>query len=116
MQAETPDNVVANLALVLLPIRRVQPSDFSVAQHLFPVTFHSLVPTQLLLLSLMQDLQIAPAFLGSRLILITERSETESRRAFSCISKDRDRIVKVSLITEYLIICVEIALVFDYFA
>lgn len=116
VQTEAPDDVVANLTLVLLPVSRVQPSNFSIAKHLFPITFHSLFPTQLFLLTIMQDLQITPTFLGCRLVLIAKWSEAESRRAFSCISKDRDCIVKVGLIAEYLIFFVETALVFDYLA
>ena len=44
VQAEAPDDVVANLALVLFPIRRVEPSNFSVAEHLLPIAFNGLVP------------------------------------------------------------------------
>ena len=51
--------------------------------------------------------------LVGRLVLIAEGSEAESGRAFGGIGKDGDCVVKVSLVAEYFVISVEIALVFD---
>lgn len=104
MQPKAPNNVIAYFVLILLPIRRVQPSYFSVPKQLLPIPFHSLVPIQLFLLILMQDFQIAPTFLVSWLVLVAEGSEAESRRALGGIGKDRDCVVKICLIAEDFVI------------
>lgn len=104
VQSETPNDFITYLVLVLLPIRRIEASYFSVAEHLLPIPFDSLVPIQLFLLVLMQDLQIAPTFLVGRLVLVAEGSETKRRRALGGIGEDRDCVVKISLIAKNLII------------
>ena len=54
----------------------------------------------------MQDLQIAPAFLVRRLVLVAEGGKAESRGSFGGVSEDRDCVVKVSLVAEYLVVFV----------
>lgn len=88
VQSEAPNDGIAYLVLVLLPVRRVQTSNFSVPEHLLPIAFHCLVPSLLLLLIFMQDLQIAPTLLVGRLVLVAKGSEAESRGALGGVCED----------------------------